>query len=130
PYSENYMLSVQRELARSTLLTVSYVGNQSHHLLVMQQANPGNPDLCLSVSDPSQVASGSPTCGPFAENGVFTTKSGQVINGTRGPLGPNYGTVTAQKTIGNGNYNAFEANLRYTGKRADFLMGYTLSKSI
>ncbi|HLQ77743.1 MAG TPA: TonB-dependent receptor, partial [Terriglobia bacterium] len=130
PYSENYMLSIQRQLARQTVLTLSYVGNQGHHLIVMEQANPGDPALCLSVSDPSQVAPGSPTCGPFAENGVFTRKDGTVINGTRGPLGPNYGTVTAQKSIANSNFNAFEANLRYAGKQGDFLLGYTFSKSI
>jgi hypothetical protein len=130
PYSENYMLSIQRELARQTVLTLSYVGNQGHHLIVMEQANPGDPALCLSVSDPSQVAPGSPTCGPFAENGVFTRTDGTVINGTRGPLGPNYGTVTAQKSIANSNYNAFEANLRFAGKPGDFLLGYTYSKSI
>lgn len=130
PYAENYMLSIQRELARNTLLTLSYVGNQAHHLLVMQQANPGNPSLCLGLSDPSQLAPGSPQCGPFAENGVFVRKNGSVINGTRGPLGPNFGTMTAQKTIANSNYNALEANVRYTGPRAEFLMGYTYSKSI
>ena len=32
------------------------------------------PALCLSVSQPSQVAPGSATCGPFGENGVFTTR--------------------------------------------------------
>jgi hypothetical protein len=45
-------------------------------------------------------------------------------------LGPNYGTVTAQKSIANSNYNAFEANLRFAGKPGDFLLGYTYSKSI
>src|SRR5205823_3128064 len=104
--------------------------NQGHHLMVVQETNPGNAALCLSLSDPSQVAPDSPTCGPFAENGIFTRKSGEVINGTRGPLGSNYGTVTAQKAIANSNYNAFEANLRYAGKRSDFLLGYTFSKSI
>jgi len=106
------------------------VGNQAHHLLVMQQANPGDPALCLSVSNPSQVLPGTPTCGPFAENGVFTTKTGQVINSTRGPLGPNYGTMTAQKTIANSNYNSLEANLRYSSALGEFLLGYTYSKSI
>ena len=130
PYDESYMLSIQRQLAPSTLLTLSYTGNQGHHLMVVQESNPGNPELCLSLSDPSQVAPGSPTCGPFAENGVFTRRSGEVINGTRGPLGPNYGTVTAQKAIANSNYNALQANLRYAGKRSDFLLGYTFSKSI
>jgi len=61
---------------------------------------------------------------------VFTRNSGQVIKGTRGPLGPNYGTVTAQKAIANSNYNAFEANLRHAGRRSDFLLGYTFGKSI
>ena len=130
PYNESYMLSIQRQLFTGTLLTLSYTGNQGHHLMVVQESNPGDPALCLSVSEPSQVAPGSPTCGPFAENGVFTRANGEVINGTRGPLGPNYGTVTAQKAIANSNYNAFEANLRYAGKRSDFLIGYTFSKSI
>ena len=88
------MVSIQRELAPNTVASASYVGSRGHHILVIRQANPGNPALCLSVSEPSQVAPGSPTCGPFAENGVFVTKAGQVINGTRGPLGPNFGTVT------------------------------------
>ena len=130
PYSENYMLSIQRELARNTLLTVSYVGNQSHHLLVTEQANPGNQALCLQLSNPDNLAPGSATCGPFGENGTFITKSGQVIHGTRGPLGPSFGTMTAQKTIANSNYNAFEANVRYAGPRAEFMLGYTYSKSI
>src|SRR5215510_12315869 len=130
PYNESYMFSIQRQLTAGMLLTLSYTGNQGHHLMVVQESNPGNPALCLSLSEPGDVAEGSPTCGPFAENGIFTRKSGEVINGTRGPLGPNYGTVTAQKAIANSNYNAFEANLRYVGKRSDFLLGYTYSKSI
>src|ERR1700677_4028308 len=31
PYINNYMLSIQRQITSSTLLTVSYVGNQGHH---------------------------------------------------------------------------------------------------
>jgi hypothetical protein len=130
PYDESYMFSIQRQLAPSLLLTLSYTGNQGHHLMVVQESNPGDPALCLSLSDPNNVAPGSPTCGPFAENGTFTRKDGVVFKGTRGPLGSNYGTVTAQKALANSNYNAFEANLRYNGKRSDFLLGYTYSKSI
>jgi hypothetical protein len=130
PFSENFMVSVQRELTRNTVLTASYVGSRGHNLVVIRQANPGDPTLCLSVSEPSQVAPGSSTCGPFAENGVFTTASGQVINGTRGPLGPNYGTMTRQETTGYSRYNALEVNLRYTRGHAGILAGYTLSKSI
>jgi len=99
-------------------------------MLVLVQANPGNPALCLGVSQPTQVTPGSPTCGPFAENGVFTTASGQVINGTRTTLGPNYGTVTGQESIGYSHYNGLELNFHYLRGPASVLVGYTYSKSV
>jgi hypothetical protein len=130
PYTENYMLSFERQITPSTLLTMSYVGNEGHHLLVLLPTNPGNPALCVALSQQSAVAPGSATCGPFGEDGVYQSASGQVYHGTRGGLGSNYGNDTAQKTIGNSNYNALETTLRYVGKRSDFLLGYTYSKSI
>lgn len=130
PYDEQYNLSIQRQFGSDTLLTLSYVGAQAHRLLVLLEANPGNPALCLSVSEPSEVMPGSATCGPFAENGVFTTASGTVINGTRSPLGPDFESDTYQTTIGNSNYNALEVNLRRNGRRSEFLIGYTYSKSM
>lgn len=121
PYTENYMFSMQRQIHTSSLLTVSYAGNQGHHLLVDDPTNIGNPALCLSI----------PSCGPFGEDAQYTTASGQVIHGTRVGLGPDYGSVTAQKTIGNSNYNALEANYKFTlGARSTVLAGYTYSKSI
>jgi hypothetical protein len=130
PYSANFMVSVERELAPNMVATVSYVGTRGHNMLVIQQANPGNPALCLSVSQPSQVAPGSATCGPFAENGVFTRADGTVINGTRTVLGPDYGTVTKQTSIGYSRYNGVEFNLHYTKGPASILAGYTYSKSV
>jgi hypothetical protein len=35
PYNENYFFSVERQLAASTVLSLSYVGSQAHHLLVV-----------------------------------------------------------------------------------------------
>lgn len=131
PYTENYMFSIQRQIAKNSLLTVSYAGNQGHHLLVLVPANIGNPALCLSLSQPSQVAPGSATCGPFGEDSLYTSASGQAYQGTRVGLGPDYGSMTAQKTIGNSNYNALEVNYRYIlGTRVTILAGYTFSKSI
>jgi hypothetical protein len=82
------------------------------------------------VSQESQVAPGSATCGPFAENGTFVRKDGTVINGTRTVLGPDYGTVTKQTSIGYSRYNGLELNLHYTKGPATILAGYTLSKSV
>jgi len=130
PYSANFMFSVQRELAPNMVVTASYVGTRGHNMLVLQQANPGDPGLCLSVSQPNQVAPGSATCGPFGENGTYTRADGTVINSTRTPLGSNYGTVTKQTSIGYSRYNALETNLRYTKGPATVMAGYTLSKSV
>ena len=49
PYTETYNLSWERTLPSATFLRVSYVGSQSHHLLVLTSADPGNAALCLSV---------------------------------------------------------------------------------
>ena len=130
PYVEEYMLSLERQLGANTVLGINYVGTQSHRLLVMEEVNAGDPALCLSLSQPSDVAPGSPTCGPFAESNVFTRVSGQVINGTRGPLGSNFGSDTKQATIGKSNYNSLQLSLRHTSGRLELSAGYTYSKSL
>src|SRR5437879_5995983 len=53
-----------------------------------------------------------------------------MVSGTRGPLGPSFANDDYDATIGNSNYNAFEATLRHSGKEASFLISYTFSKSI
>jgi hypothetical protein len=94
PYSESNTLSIQRELARDTALIASYVGTQAHHRLVLISANPGNPALCLSLSQPEDVMPGTATCGPLGESGTYVTRSGQTIQGTRGPFTSQFAAVT------------------------------------
>ena len=93
-------------------------------------ANPGDPALCLSLSQPQDVMAGTPTCGPFGESGVYTTPSGRTIDGTRGPFSSQFAAITYQKTIGNSDYNALEVSLRHTGPSLELLLGYTYGKSI
>jgi hypothetical protein len=130
PYTQSYTLSVERGLARNTVLSASYAGSESHHLLVLVSANPGNPALCLSLSQPQDVAPGSPVCGPFGESGAYVTAAGQTIQGTRGPFSPEFAAVTYQKTIGNSNYNALEVSLRHSTPSLELLAAYTYGKSI
>jgi hypothetical protein len=129
PYTEQYMFSLERQVGDNTVLNASFVGNQSHRLLVLVESNAGDPALCMSLSQQSQVLPGSATCGPFGESNVFQTSAG-TINGTRGPLGPNFGSNTNQATIGNSHYNALELSLRHTSKRLQVFASYTFSKSI
>jgi hypothetical protein len=121
PYTENYMFSVQRQISKKSLLTVSYAGNQGHHLLVLVPENVGDAALCLSL----------PTCGPFGEDATYTSTAGKVYQGIRVGLGSNFGSTTAQKSVGNSNYNALEVNFRLSaGHGGNLLIGYTYSKSI
>ena len=130
PYTEEYMLSIQRQLGGNTVLSANYVGTQAHRLPVLIENNPGNPALCLQLSNPANVAPGTATCGPFGEDNVYTTSTNQTINGTRGPFSSNFGSNTNQATIGNSNYNALQVTLHHNSKRLDVLAGYTFSKSL
>ena len=71
PYVREYMLSIERQIKANTIVSASYVGTQARRLLVMLEANPGSPALCLSLSQPGDVAPASPTCGPFGESNVL-----------------------------------------------------------
>ena len=129
PYTESYTLSWERELPGQTFFKAGYVGSQAHHLLVLTSANPGDAAACLSVSQPSEVMPGTPTCGPFSEGGIFTMANGNQIL-ARGPFDANFDGITYQKTIGFSNYNALEVSLRHTGRNLDLSAGYTYSKSL
>ncbi len=81
PYSENYFLSIERQVTENTLFSVSYVGSQAHHLLLVYSANPGNPALCLQLSVPygqagSVLAQGTQPCGPGLENNTYLLANG------------------------------------------------------
>jgi hypothetical protein len=130
PYTEEYMLSFERQLSPNTVLSASYVGAQGHRLLALVEANPGNPALCLQLSHPSTLAPGQTPCGPFLEGNTYISASGQTIRGTRFPLGSNFGSDTNQATIGNSNYNALEVTLRHTSGQLEILGGYTYGKSL
>jgi hypothetical protein len=130
PYNESYFLSIERQFGANTTLSVSYVGSQAHHLLLVYSANPGNPALCLALSKPSAVAANSPTCGPFGEDTEYITAAGQSIQGTRVGLGPAFSNDDYDSSVGNSNFNALEVSLRHTTKSLSFLIGYTYSKSI
>ena len=129
PYTEEYMLSLERGLGSNTVISLNYVGTQAHRLLVIEEANPGNPALCLFLSNPANLAPGQTPCGPFGEDTQYTTSTGQVFNGTRGPLGSNFGSNANQATIGNSSYSALQVTLRHTTRALTVLAGYTFSKS-
>lgn len=130
PYSENYFLSLERQLVSNTVLNVSYIGSQGHHELVLVAANPGDPAVCVSLSQPSEVAPGSPTCGPFSENLVYTRSNGQVVDGTRQPFGNEFGTDVYFMGAGNSAYNSLQVSVKHSGGGLTISGSYTYGKSL
>jgi hypothetical protein len=113
-YSDQYNLTIKRQLSSDMMLQVGYVGSQGHRLLASYELNPANPTTCnviaaLSAANPNNVltaAGGSPaSCGPFGEDASYFIPAGTVIpagglplpynagsgglNVAAGPVGPN-----------------------------------------
>ncbi len=77
PYAEHFNFSIQRQLSRSTVLTLAYVGTEGHRLISQSEANPGDAALCLQLTAQGYTDSstGSPGCGPNAEQDTLTKGS-------------------------------------------------------
>jgi hypothetical protein len=142
PYAEHFNFSIQRELTKSTVLTLSYVGTEGHRLIAQTEANPGDATLCkqLNAQGYTDASSGAPGCGPNLEQDTFTLGANTVY-GTRDLLlNPNYcpGAQslcfgfgnTFTKLVGNSAYHS--GQVTFQGKAADvtFLASYTLAKAI
>jgi hypothetical protein len=130
PYTEEWMLSVERQAGPNTVLSATYVGTSSHRQRVLIESNAGNPALCLSLSQASEVQPGTLTCGAYGEDTMYFPIAGGQVSGTRGPLGPNFGSNALQSNVGRANYNALELSARHTSGRLEFSAGYTYGKSL
>lgn len=155
PYAEDYELSMQRQFGSNTVLSVSYVGTQGHHLITEREANPGNQQLCTQLNQaPFNPNPGTQFCGPFGEGtqyflppgvdypsaatpnvqGVPASQCGTanpgtpcMVNTTYTVLGPNFGDNPFEATIAQSAYNSLQISLRQTTSYGNFLLGYTHS---
>lgn len=151
PYGEHFNLSIQRELSKSTVLTVAYVGTSGHHLITQNEANPGDAALCMQLQAEGalDLTSGTTGCGPGNENDVFQRPDGSFLYSTRirssafpYPVSnTNFCPGSAlQVCFGSGNtntlttansiYNAGEITVERKANDVTFLAAYTFSKGI
>lgn len=128
PYLESYFLGVQREVAKNTVFTANYVGTQGRHQLSIEEANPGNPALCLSLTA-AVLAPGQTPCGPYGESDAYTLATGAVVNGTRQAFGLALGSNGYMSTIATTNYNSLQLNFKHSTELWDVLLGYTYGRS-
>ena len=122
PITYQYNVSLQRELAPSTALEMSYVGNVSHGLTSLIDVNPfvlGTTDRVLNLG------AGDSSC---ADASGFST------SGATGTC--SFGSVPEFKNISNAFYNSLQASLNrqlvdahYLG-RTYFTLAYTWAHSI
>jgi hypothetical protein len=127
PYAEHYNLSIQRELSKSTVLTLAYVGTQGHKLIAQYDANPGNAALCLKLNQ----LGATPVCGPNGEQQTYTLPDGSQVFGTRDRLGPNFSQNNSfTANIANSSYHAGEITVERKAADFTFLAAYTFSKAI
>jgi Carboxypeptidase regulatory-like domain len=156
PYAEHFNLSIQRELSKSTVLTLAYVGTEGHHLITQREANPGSAALCMQLSAEGAFDTTAQTagCGPGNENDVFQLPSattpcqtatstplpGCIYSTRRQILNPNFCPGGAQVCYGSNNtntlttansiYNAAEITLERKANDFTFLAAYTFSKAL
>jgi Carboxypeptidase regulatory-like domain len=149
PYGEHFNLSIQRELSKSTVLTLAYVGTAGHHLITQNEANPGDPALCMQLKGALDTTTGAVGCGPGNENDVFQRPDSSFVYSTRlrsstfpYPIqGSNFCPGSAlQVCFGSGNtntlttansiYHAGQITVERKANEVTFLAAYTFSKAI
>ena len=81
-YSDQYNLTIKRELPGNILLQVGYVGSQGHRLLASYDINHGNPQTCNDLQAIS-VAADDPSlsCSTFSADYAYTIGAGEIPAG-------------------------------------------------
>jgi hypothetical protein len=156
PYAEHFNLSIQRELSKSTVLTLAYVGTEGHRLITQREANAGSAALCqqLTAQGAIDLTAGTAGCGPGNENDVFQLPSATVPCQTLGQtplpgcvystrqeiLTPNFCPGGAQVCFGSNNtntltsansiYNAAQITVERKANDFTFLAAYTFAKGL
>jgi hypothetical protein len=157
PYAEHFNLSIQRELSKSTVLTLAYVGTEGHRLITQNDANPGSAALCQQLTAQGAIdvtAGNTPGCGPGNENDVFQLPSatvpcstlsatplpGCVYSTRQSILTPNFCPGGAQVCYGSSNtntlttansiYNSAQITVERKASDFTFLAAYTFAKGL
>jgi outer membrane receptor protein involved in Fe transport len=124
PYTYQFNLSVQHEIAKETVFEASYVGSVSHGLTGLQDVNPfvlGTTDRILNLTP------GNTTC---------VDDSGNSTSGADPAATCSFGGLPEFKNVTRANYNSLQVSL--TRQIADtpglgrtyFTFGYTLAHSL
>src|SRR5207253_2111583 len=125
----HFNLTIQREIAKSAVLSIGYVGSRGRHLLSTVESNPGDPAKCLAT----------PGCDTFGEDTIYDLGGGNFVFGTRpfsvtsgreldkttGIGSLDFQNNAWEATVANSNYNALQTSLEKKVGNLRFLTAYT-----
>jgi hypothetical protein len=126
-YSDQYNLTIKRELPGDILLQLGYVGSQGHRLLAIYEVNETNPAICIAIAAlaaanpanvltaPAAAGGTQTTCGQFSEDSTFFVPNGTTIP-AGGFLLP-YNAGAGGLTVPAGPLNAPGGGITLTGLR-------------
>lgn len=141
PYAEHFNFTIQREIARTAIFSIGYIGSTGRRLLSTVESNPGDPAKCLQIRAALGPANG---CGPFGEDTIYdlgggnfafgtrpySVTSGRELNRTTGEGSLDFQNNAWEATVANSSYNALQTSLEKKVGNLRLLGAYTWSKSI
>ena len=150
PRVMHWNFTFQRELAKSTILTLGYIGTRGRHLLVYLDANPASASRCLQIAQIlTSQGNAAEACGPYGEDQIyilngepgkyilgvdaFGTRPHSITSGryaSQGILDFAGGSDAWNENMGNSDYDAFQATVNKKLGPFQFLAAYTWSKSL
>ncbi len=137
PYMQQWNVSIQRELAPSTVLTVAYVGNKGTHLALQDNLNQLYPISAAQNPYPAGQPMVGNDCASGTVNGVaptgpaaaqFAVACGSDPNPYRPYQG--YGNIKAIQYVANSSYNAMQVALHRHVGRLSVDIAYTWSHAL
>jgi hypothetical protein len=137
PYMQQWNVSVQREVLRSTVLTLAYVGSKGTHLAlqsdinqlypITQAQNPYQPGQPMTATDCNNG-----TVNGVAPTGPAAAQFAVACGGDPNPYRPlrGYGDITGVQYVANSSYNALQFSLHRHVGRLSADLAYTWSHSL
>ena len=115
PYTQQYSLDIQQELAPTFLLDVGYFGSHGTHLLGILEINQPAPGAWVGQVKPANSGSACLYPGSTTQQAFLNSTCDQVLNQIKPYLG--YFAIDAMRSIFNSNYNALQVKVtkRFSG---------------
>ncbi len=143
PYVQQFHLDVQREFARNTIATFSYVGSTGTHLTLQRDLNqitdlpaglnpfpkgePITPQIC-SESNPT-TAGGTPIVGQALTHLNIACGNVNTVDSYRTQF-PGWDTIDGIGYDAKSSYNALQVSARRTANNLELTLAYTYSHAI